>query len=98
MRSRQELRDKRSSESNLTTARGVGSATNTNEVTDRLLTDRDVCVLTGLDRVTLYRLRNAGKIGFYKFGKVIRYSPEHIREFLEQHERQPKSRRPRALR
>lgn len=63
------------------------------EIGDRLLTDRDVCTLTGLDRVTLYRLRNANRIGFYKFGKVIRYSPEHVREFLERHERQPKSRR-----
>lgn len=63
------------------------------EIRDRLLTDRDVCALTGLDRVTLYRLRNANRIGFYKFGKVIRYSPEHVREFLERHERQPKSRR-----
>ncbi len=63
------------------------------KVRDRLLTDRDVCALTGLDRVTLYRLRNANRIGFYKFGKVIRYSPEHVREFLERHERHPKSRR-----
>lgn len=63
------------------------------EIRDRLLTDRDVCALTGLDRVTLYRLRNANRIGFYKFGKVIRYSPDHVREFLERHERQPKSRR-----
>ena len=62
------------------------------EIRDRLLTDKDVCALTGLDRVTLYRLRNASRIGFYKFGKVIRYSPEHVREFLEQHERQRKSR------
>jgi excisionase family DNA binding protein len=97
MRSRQELKDKLSLESNPTPVRVVDVHTEPSEVSDRLLTDRDVCALTGLDRVTLYRLRNAGKIGFYKFGKVIRYSPEHIREFLEQHERQPKSRRPRAL-
>jgi excisionase family DNA binding protein len=93
MRSRQGLQDKLSLDSNLMPARAANISIGPSEVSDRLLTDRDVCALTSLDRVTLYRLRNAGKIGFYKFGKVIRYSPEHIREFLEQHERQPKSRR-----
>lgn len=98
MRSRQELNDKLSLESNVTSVREVDIRTEPSEVSDRLLNDRDVCALTGLDRVTLYRLRNAGKIGFYKLGKVIRYSPQHVREFLEQHERHPKSRRPRVLR
>ena len=93
MRSRQEMKDRLSLDSNLTPARGIKTPSEPSEVSDRLLTDREVCALTGFDRVTLYRLRNAGKIGFYKFGKVIRYSTEHIREFLEQHERQPRPRR-----
>lgn len=63
------------------------------DANERLLTDKDVSTLTGLDRVTLYWLRNSRKIGFYKFGKVIRYSQEHIRRFLEQHEKQPRARR-----
>jgi excisionase family DNA binding protein len=95
MRSRQELKEEASVESNLSSIRVLRRSTEADESSDRLLTDRDVCSLTGLDRVTLYRLRNAGKIGFYKLGKVIRYSTEHIREFLAQHERQPRARRPR---
>ena len=95
MRNRQELKDKLSLESSGMPVRAVETASEASEVSDRLLTDRDVCALTGFDRVTLYRLRNAGRIGFYKFGKVIRYSTEHIREFLEQHERQPGPRRSR---
>jgi excisionase family DNA binding protein len=93
MRSRQDLKGRLSLEPNVTPVRAVKVPSESSDVSDRLLTDRDVCALTGFDRVTLYRLRNAGKIGFYKFGKVIRYSPDHIREFLQQYERQPKPRR-----
>lgn len=98
MSSRKELNQDPSYQSHLTHARVITAPTTVSEVSERLLTDRDVCSITGLDRVTLYRLRNANKIGFYKFGKIIRYSPEHVREFLEQHEQQPKSRRTRASR
>lgn len=97
MSSRKELNQGPLFESHPTPARTITTPTGS-EVSERLLTDRDVCSITGLDRVTLYRLRNANKIGFYKFGKVIRYSAEHIREFLERHERQPKSRRERTIR
>jgi excisionase family DNA binding protein len=93
MSSRKELTNDLSQEPTLRHVGTTRSAKLADEAKDRLLTDKDVCALTGLDRVTLYRLRNASRIGFYKFGKVIRYSPEHVREFLEQHERQPKSRR-----
>jgi len=95
MRSRQELQEGALLGSSLTPVRAVRHSAEEDEMNDRLLTDRDVCELTGLDRVTLYRLRNAGKIGFYKLGKVIGYSTEHFREFLAQHERQPRARRPR---
>ena len=57
------------------------------EAKNRLLTDREVCMFTGLNRVTLYRLRTAGRIGYYKFGNVISHSAEHLREFLAAHER-----------
>jgi excisionase family DNA binding protein len=97
MSSRKELNQDSSLESQ-TRARVTTGRSNVSEVSERLLTDRDVCSITGLDRVTLYRLRNANKIGFYKLGKIIRYSWEHVREFLEQHERQPKSRRTRTSR
>lgn len=92
MSSRKEFRNDLS-QSPLGDGGATRSAKLADEIRDRLLTDKDVCALTGLDRVTLYRLRNANRIGFYKFGKVIRYSPEHVREFLERHERQPKARR-----
>ena len=98
MSSRKELNQDPSYESHLRPARVITTPATISEVSERLLTDRDVCSITGLDRVTLYRLRNANKIGFYKLGKIIRYSPEHVREFLEQHQRQPKSRRTRPSR
>jgi len=93
MSSRKQWTNDLSQESNLGETVAKRSSKFADEIRDRLLTDRDVCALTGLDRVTFYRLRNANRIGFYKFGKVIRYSPEHVREFLERHERHPKSRR-----
>jgi len=93
MSSRKQWTNDDSEESTLGQTVAKRSSKLADEMQDRLLTDKDVCALTGLDRVTLYRLRNANRIGFYKFGKVIRYSPEHVREFLERHERQPKSRR-----
>jgi excisionase family DNA binding protein len=79
---------KESSRSNVASIRANKEPVRMQVLPDGLLTDRDVSALTGLDRVTLYRLRNARKIGFYKFGKVIRYSREQIREFLEHHEKQ----------
>lgn len=96
MRGRQELKEEVLLESSLAPIRILRCSAEADEMSDRLLTDRDVCALTGLDRVTLYRLRTAGKIGFYKLGKVIRYSTEHIRAFLAQHERQPRARRAQA--
>jgi excisionase family DNA binding protein len=98
MSSRKELTNDLSQESTVGHSGATRSPKFADEVRDRLLTDKDVCALTGLDRVTLYRLRNASRIGFYKFGKVIRYSTEHVREFLEQYERKPKSRRVRTSR
>jgi excisionase family DNA binding protein len=88
MSTRRELSEDPSAQSSDPRLRFTNTATG--RLGDRLLTDRDVCAITGLDRVTLYRLRNSKKIGFYKLGKVIRYSPEHVREFLDQHESQPK--------
>lgn len=57
---------------------------------DSLMTEAEISKITGLDRVTLYRLRQAGKIGFFKFGKVIRYSQEHIQNFMKSNERPAK--------
>ena len=98
MRCRQEFTDASLSDSKAGKERQMQEPPGSHSAEDRLLTDRDVYSLTGLDRVTLYRLRNAGKIGFYKFGKVIRYSVAQLREFLAQHERQPRSRRQRTSR
>lgn len=71
MSSRKELNQDPLFESHPTPARTITTPTGS-EVSERLLTDRDVCSITGLDRVTLYRLRNANKIGFYKFGTASR--------------------------
>jgi predicted DNA-binding transcriptional regulator AlpA len=72
---------------NRTGIRVVDKLPTNDAVSGPLLTDRQVSAITGLDRVTLYRLRNSRQIGFYKFGKVIRYSEDHIRDFLQKHEK-----------
>lgn len=66
------------------------------ETKDELLTENSVIKLLGLNRITLNRLRAKGRIGFYRIGRTIRYSPEHVQEFLEQHERP--ARKPRPIR
>jgi excisionase family DNA binding protein len=41
----------------------------------------------GLSRITLFRARKAGKVNFCRIGRVIRYKPEHLEEFLKDCER-----------
>lgn len=94
MSSRRKIVNEFKRKSNVTHIRASNEPLTMRELDEGLLTDKEVSALTGLDRVTLYRLRNARKIGFYKFGKVIRYSREHIQEFLELHERSRRSRSP----
>ncbi len=43
------------------------------------------CKILGVDRVTLYRLRKAGKIRFTRIGtKRVVYAPSELRRFMEE--------------
>jgi excisionase family DNA binding protein len=43
--------------------------------------------ITGLCRTTLWKAINAGKLKSYKVGRRVLFSPDHLKEFLEAHER-----------
>jgi excisionase family DNA binding protein len=43
--------------------------------------------ITGLCRTTLWKAINSGKLNCYKVGRRVLFSSEHLREFLESHER-----------
>ena len=60
-------------------------------MSNKNLTEKEACTATGLSRVTFYRLRDEGKIGFYKIGNRIFYAPHHIQEFLARNERPAKT-------
>ena len=49
----------------------------------KLYTEEDVLKMTGLGRVTLWRLRKAGKLPYRKIGVRIRYGQDDIDAFLE---------------
>ncbi len=54
----------------------------------KLLKEDEVIELTGLSRMTLFRLRKKQQIGFYLLadGRTIRYSPEHVEKYLKSRE------------
>lgn len=54
---------------------------------NRNLTDREVQQLTGLHRDTLLEARRDGRLGHYKIGSRVLYSPEHVAAFLALYER-----------
>lgn len=59
------------------------------------LSAREVCQLIGVSRPTLSRLCAAGKIGFYRVGVRLLFSPEHVKAFLESCEVKPREVAPR---
>lgn len=44
------------------------------------------CKITGLSRMTAWRLRNSGRLSHYRIGNRVFYSQRHIEEFLEANE------------
>lgn len=49
----------------------------------KLYTEDDLLKMTGLGRVTLWRLRKAGKLPYRQIGARIRYGQDDIDAFLE---------------
>jgi predicted DNA-binding transcriptional regulator AlpA len=62
------------------------------ESDDRLLTDEEAAPLLGLKPMTLATLRSQGRgPKYYKDGRLVRYTPRLIREYLETRLRTPES-------
>jgi hypothetical protein len=47
----------------------------------------------GISRLTLWRARKAGDLGFLRIGRRVLYTDQHLREFERRNERQPRRRR-----
>ena len=56
-----------------------------------LFTEEEAAEYLGVAEITLRRHRTAGKIGFIRIGKFIKYSETHLLKYLEQHTCQPVS-------
>lgn len=52
-----------------------------------ILSEAEFCKITGLSRVTAWRLRNNGKLPHCRVGSKILYKMEHIKQFLDAHEK-----------
>lgn len=50
-------------------------------------TEKELCALIGISRMTAYRLREAGKLSYCRVGDKILYLPRHIDEFLSRAEK-----------
>jgi predicted site-specific integrase-resolvase len=57
------------------------------------LSEKDAARTLGISRISLFRLRRAGLIGYYCIGGRVLYSPDHIRNYLATVERRPVERR-----
>jgi excisionase family DNA binding protein len=51
------------------------------------LSEEDMIQRLGISRVTAWRLRRDGKLSYYRVGRSIRYSEQHIAEYLASCER-----------
>jgi excisionase family DNA binding protein len=50
---------------------------------ESLLSERQAAAYLGVARITMLRMRQAGKVKFYKIGTRVLYDPStHLREFL----------------
>ncbi len=57
-------------------------------LTINLLSESEAASLLRMHRITLLRLRQRGKINHYRVGGRIRYTTEHLQDFLERSQRQ----------
>jgi excisionase family DNA binding protein len=52
-----------------------------------VLSEKAACQFLNISRTTLWRLRKAGRIQFYKIGSKVGYLPTQLNEFLQSCER-----------
>ena len=50
-------------------------------------TYKEACTITGLCRTSLSKAVNSGKLKHFKFGRKILFSADHLKQFIEAHER-----------
>jgi excisionase family DNA binding protein len=67
--------------------RGKESVSNTDTNKSDLMSEVEAARRCGVSRITLLRMRKAGKIGFYRIGTRVLFSESHINEFLNRVER-----------
>lgn len=51
------------------------------------LTEEEFAERVGVSKITIWRLRRAGKVAHYKIGTRVLYSEMHVSEFLSRYER-----------
>ncbi len=66
---------------------------NTEANEKELMSEVEAARKCGVSRITLLRMRQAGKIGFYRIGTRVLFSEAHISEFLGRVERKAKPQR-----
>lgn len=49
---------------------------------DPLMSEREFAHAVGLAQITVRMMRTRGEIPHYRFGRAVRYSREHLEEFL----------------
>ncbi|MEP7338015.1 MAG: helix-turn-helix domain-containing protein [Acidobacteriota bacterium] len=55
--------------------------------TKATMSEKEFCQQVGLSRVSIWRLRKAGKLAYIRVGGKVLYTPRHVEEFLAAHER-----------
>lgn len=63
----------------------------TSEHKEGLMSEVEAARRCGVSRITLLRMRSAGKISFYRIGARVLFSESHIRDFLNRAERKAKT-------
>ncbi|MFN7931086.1 MAG: helix-turn-helix domain-containing protein [Blastocatellia bacterium] len=56
-------------------------------MSDFVFSEKEFCRRVGLSRVSVWRLRKAGKISYLQIGGSVKYTMRHVEEFLQAHER-----------
>lgn len=67
-------------------------------MTDRTITEQELCRCLGISRTTAWRMRKEGRLAYCKIGTKILYLPRHVDEFLAMNERAIKTLKKTSLR
>jgi excisionase family DNA binding protein len=60
---------------------------NESNMIDGLLSEREAAKRLGVSRITMLRMRQDGRIKFYRIGARVLFADEHLRDFLATVER-----------